>query len=88
MGTALGANPDLPQQWRTGGDDVARIPPINWKDKTLASAASMAVVRQQLRRVSRGRTTNPRVHPGLALLREDISRRRALRRYRTWLLAR
>jgi hypothetical protein len=59
--------------------------PVTWSDKTLASAASMALVRHQLRRVARG--ADPAVvgtRPARALLCDTVAQRRALHRYRSW----
>jgi 2,4-dienoyl-CoA reductase-like NADH-dependent reductase (Old Yellow Enzyme family) len=85
MGTALAVDPDLPSKWRTDADARIELRPVRLKDKAIASAASMARVRYQLRRVGRGRATRPGTNPLLAYLREEPLRRAALRRYRSWL---
>ncbi|MFF2147144.1 hypothetical protein [Kitasatospora sp. NPDC058190] len=48
----------------------------------------MALVRHQLRRLAHGRTPAPRTRPVVALLSEQLQQRKALRRYRSWLVAR
>jgi 2,4-dienoyl-CoA reductase-like NADH-dependent reductase (Old Yellow Enzyme family) len=88
MGTALAVDPDLPNKWRSGADATVELKPVNIKDKAVASTVSMARVRYQLRRLGKGRNTRPAVHPVAAYAREAFSRRRALRRYRTWLQTR
>ncbi|WP_377321025.1 NADH:flavin oxidoreductase/NADH oxidase family protein [Pimelobacter simplex] len=90
MGTALAVDPDLPARWRTeaGAGAQVRLAPVRIKDKAVASTAGMARVRFQLRRLGRGRRTRPGISPVVAYLREIPLRRRALRRYRTWLSAR
>ncbi|MFF0201381.1 NADH:flavin oxidoreductase/NADH oxidase family protein [Streptomyces sp. NPDC005017] len=85
MGTALAVTPDLPDRWREGREAEGRMRPVTWSDKALASAASMAQVRHQLRRLARGGRTRPGTHPAIALLAEQRRQRRALRRYRAWL---
>ncbi|MEV4643464.1 NADH:flavin oxidoreductase/NADH oxidase family protein [Saccharopolyspora sp. NPDC049357] len=85
MGTALAVDPDLPNTWRADGEASVELPPVRLKDKALASAAGMARVRYQLRRLGRGRPARPGVNPVLAYLREAPLRHTALRRYRTWL---
>ncbi|GAA4525093.1 NADH:flavin oxidoreductase/NADH oxidase family protein [Amycolatopsis samaneae] len=85
MGTALAVTPDLPERWRDGREADREPRPVTWPDKALASAASMARVRYQLRRLARGRRPAPGVHPAWALLAERRLQRRALRRYRAWL---
>ena len=85
MGTALAVTPDLPERWREGKEADVQMRPVTWSDKALASAASMAMVRHQLRRIARAADPAPGTHPAVALLAELGLQRRALRRYRTWL---
>ncbi|MFG3039262.1 NADH:flavin oxidoreductase/NADH oxidase family protein [Streptomyces sp. NPDC048330] len=85
MGTALAVTPDLPERWRQGREADRGIRPVTWSDKALASAAGMAQVRHQMRRLARGRTPRPGTHPAIALLAEHRKQRSALRSYRTWL---
>ncbi|MEV6359023.1 NADH:flavin oxidoreductase/NADH oxidase family protein [Nocardia asteroides] len=85
MGSALAVDPDLPNTWRRDPAAVVTLAPVRIADKAVASAASMARIRQQLRRLGAGRPTRPAVNPKLALLKETLLQRRALRRYRTWL---
>jgi 2,4-dienoyl-CoA reductase-like NADH-dependent reductase (Old Yellow Enzyme family) len=88
MATAVAITPDLPDRWRRGREASERHRPISWSDKTLASAASMALVRHQMRRITRGRHPTGRTHPVHALVCDHRAQRRALRRYRAWLEAR
>jgi 2,4-dienoyl-CoA reductase-like NADH-dependent reductase (Old Yellow Enzyme family) len=88
MGTAIAMTPDLPERWRAGREATEQIRPVTWTDKTLASAAGMALVRHQMRRVTRGKEPAGRTHPLYALVRDQGAQRRALRRYRAWLEAR
>ncbi|MFF3071208.1 NADH:flavin oxidoreductase/NADH oxidase family protein [Kitasatospora sp. NPDC057904] len=83
MGTALAVTPDLPRRWADRAEADRALRPVTWSDKALASAASMALVRHQLRRLAHGRTPAPRTRPALALLAEQLQQRTALRRYRT-----
>ncbi|MEU6187984.1 NADH:flavin oxidoreductase/NADH oxidase family protein [Nocardia sp. NPDC047038] len=85
MGSALAVDPDLPNRWRRDADAKVELTPVEIKDKAVASAASMARVRQQLRRLGAGRRARPGINPKVALLHETVLQRRALRRYRTWL---
>ena len=87
IGTALAVTPDLPDRWRAGERPAARLRQVTWSDKTLASAASMALVRHQLRRIARGHDPSVGTRPIQALACDDIAARRALRRYRSWLPA-
>lgn len=85
IGTALAVTPDLPERWRTDREADRRLRPVTWSDKALASAASMAQVRHQIRRLAHGNQPRPGTHPVLALLADQRRQRRALRRYRAWL---
>ncbi|HMJ73998.1 MAG TPA: NADH:flavin oxidoreductase/NADH oxidase family protein [Solirubrobacterales bacterium] len=85
MGTAIAATPDLPNRWRSGLDASVRLGPVIWSDKTLASAASMALVRHQMRRITRGKDPAGKTHPLHALVCDRRAQRRALGRYRAWL---
>jgi 2,4-dienoyl-CoA reductase-like NADH-dependent reductase (Old Yellow Enzyme family) len=87
MATALAVTPDLPDRWRAGEEPAGQLRPVTWSDKTLASAASMALVRRQLRRIARGRSPALGTHPVHALACDQLAQRRALRRYRSWLQA-
>lgn len=88
IGTALAITPDLPRRWRDAREADTAMRPVTWSNKPLASAASMAQVRRQVRRLARGAAPRPGVHPAYALAAEQLARRRALRRYRTWLAVR
>jgi hypothetical protein len=85
MGTALAVSPDLPYRWREGREADGQLRPVTWSDKTLASAAGMALVRHQMRRIARGHEPALGTRPAFALLSDQLIRRRALRRYRSWL---
>jgi 2,4-dienoyl-CoA reductase-like NADH-dependent reductase (Old Yellow Enzyme family) len=85
MGTAIGATPDLPNRWRSGHEASEHLKPVSWSDKTLASAASMALVRHQMRRITRGQDPTGKTHPLYALMCDRRAQRRALDRYRSWL---
>jgi 2,4-dienoyl-CoA reductase-like NADH-dependent reductase (Old Yellow Enzyme family) len=85
MGTAIAVTPDLSNRWRSGREATERLRPVAWSDKTLASAASMALARHQMRRISRGKEPTGRTHPVHAFVCDQRAQRRALGRYRAWL---
>jgi 2,4-dienoyl-CoA reductase-like NADH-dependent reductase (Old Yellow Enzyme family) len=88
MATAVAVTPDLANRWQAGREATERLKRVRWSDKTLASAASMALVRHQMRRVTRGRHPTGRTQAVHALVCDQREQKRALRRYRTWLEAR
>jgi 2,4-dienoyl-CoA reductase-like NADH-dependent reductase (Old Yellow Enzyme family) len=87
MATALAVTPDLPDRWRAGNEAAGKLRSVTWSDKTLASAAGMALVRHQMRRIARGRRPALGTHPVRAMACDQLAQRRALRRYRSWLQA-
>lgn len=87
MGTALAITPDLPRLWHDGIEPARTLRPVTWSDKALASAAGMAQVRFQLRRLARGTEPRLAIHPARALVHDQYLSAKALRRYRTWLTA-
>jgi 2,4-dienoyl-CoA reductase-like NADH-dependent reductase (Old Yellow Enzyme family) len=88
MGTAIALTPDLPNRWREGLEADERLNAVTWSDKTLASAASMALVRHQMRRITRGKEPTGKTHAVHAFVCDQRAQRRALGRYRAWLEAR
>ncbi|WP_051297648.1 NADH:flavin oxidoreductase/NADH oxidase family protein [Brevibacterium album] len=88
MGTALALDPELPRTWRTDAEATVTPAPIRIPDKAIASAAGMARVRAQLRRIASGRAPRPSTSPRFALAREGLRLVRDRRRYASWLRSR
>ncbi|WLH70695.1 NADH:flavin oxidoreductase/NADH oxidase family protein [Pseudomonas sp. FP2309] len=82
IATALTLEPQLIKHWRAGRDLNPQLAPIDWKRKPLASLATLAVVRDQMRRLSRGRLPNAKTAPWLALVRDQWFIARRTRQYR------
>jgi len=85
MGTALAVTPELPNRWREGREADGQLRQVTWSDKTLASAAGMALVHHQMRRMARGLEPALGTRPAFALISDQLAQRRALRAYRSWL---
>lgn len=88
MASALAETPDLPARWRQGREATGRLKPVTWSDKPLASIASMAMVRYQMRRLGAGKKPALGVGPAFALVVDQLVSRRALRGYSRWLKSR
>jgi hypothetical protein len=88
MATAMAVTPELPNRWREGREAIERLEPVTWSDKTLASAANMALVRHQMRRITRGKHPTGKTHPLHALMCDQRNQRRALSRDCGWLESR
>ncbi|MFJ2709867.1 NADH:flavin oxidoreductase/NADH oxidase family protein [Pseudomonas sp. NPDC087346] len=82
IATALAVEPGLVKQWREGTDSHPQLPPIRWKRKPLAALASMAVVRFQIQRLSRGGKPHPKVSAVWALILDQLYIGRRTRQYR------
>lgn len=82
MASALALTPDLPNQWQQDSSVVGYIPVVNWKDKTLSGLATMAIVKQQLRRIGKGKPSKLRVSPLWALITDQVRGAKLTKRYR------
>jgi 2,4-dienoyl-CoA reductase-like NADH-dependent reductase (Old Yellow Enzyme family) len=87
MASALAIEPRLPALWSQGKHLEAKLRPITWRHKLLAARAYMASIKYQMRAISLGRTTNPRVSPLLAFIIERIDVNRRSAQYRKWMAA-
>ncbi len=87
MGTALAINPQLPKVWLSDQTKTAVLRAVTWKNKLMASAAVMAMVKYQLRRVSKGKRGNPNVHPLVALVEQHLQAKMQNKHYRRWISA-
>ncbi|WP_020653012.1 NADH:flavin oxidoreductase/NADH oxidase family protein [Massilia niastensis] len=85
IGTALALNPALPREWESGKASAPMLRSIGWRNKVLASLAYMAMVKHQLRRLSRGRIPNPGVTPAYAFLEQQLDTTIKTCRYRRWM---
>jgi len=82
IATALAIEPDLPRRWQADPAVHPQLRPITWQDKVMASAAHMAMVKHQLRRLSRGKRSAPDVSPVYALISQQLTGKLQNRRYR------
>ncbi len=87
IATALAINPSLPKAWRSGQDVAPEFTPIAWKNKTMASLATMARVKYQLKRLSQGKTTKADISPLWALIAQQVVTSRQAKNYRQWMSA-
>ena len=85
IATALALAPDLPRDWKAGKATTPLLRPIAWNSKVLASLAYMAMVKHQLRRLSRGKASNPAVGPLRAFIEQQLDTVLRTRRYRNWM---
>ena len=88
IATALAICPDLPNRWQAGETPAPAMKPIKMKDKALASAAQMSAVRFQMKKLSKGKRTNPNVWPLYALVSSELEAKSRAKQYRNWIASR
>lgn len=85
MGTALAMNPSLPNDWKENSKINAHDPSVRWKDKTLSSIATMAVIKRQLQRMGKGREPKLNSSPLFSLIRDRLRLNKLTKRYHHFL---
>ncbi|MCY0937105.1 NADH:flavin oxidoreductase/NADH oxidase family protein [Streptomyces sp. H34-S4] len=85
LATALAFHPDLPTRWQEGEDVEVAAPQLNWRDRDIACAGVLAVVRTHMSRVSRGRPPRTWTSARLALILDVLRNRKMIRVYGQWL---
>jgi 2,4-dienoyl-CoA reductase-like NADH-dependent reductase (Old Yellow Enzyme family) len=82
MASALALTPDLPHQWQHDTTVLGHIPVVKWKDKTLSGLATMAMVKQQLRRIGAGKSPKLSASPVWALITDQVRGAKLTKRYK------
>jgi len=88
MATALAVAPDLPSNWLAGGQRIAEIPRVEWKDKGMAGLATMSLVKRYLWAFAKGKKPASRYSPLFSLIIDQCRLTQLAKRYRNWLAAR
>jgi 2,4-dienoyl-CoA reductase-like NADH-dependent reductase (Old Yellow Enzyme family) len=82
MASALASTPNLPNQWHEDSSAIGDIPVVKWKDKTLSGLATMALVKQHLRKLGAGKPTQLNASPIWALITDQLRAAKLTKRYR------
>ena len=82
IGRALAFSPDLPNTWKTSPHAKAQLPAVNWKDKTMASLADLAIAKRQLHLMSKGKKPKLKVSALYTLITDQIQHKKKIRAYR------
>jgi 2,4-dienoyl-CoA reductase-like NADH-dependent reductase (Old Yellow Enzyme family) len=82
MASALALTPDLPNKWQHDTAVLGHIPVVNWQDKTLSGLATMALVKQQLRRIGAGKAPKLNASPLWALITDQVRGLKLTKRYK------
>ena len=80
---AMAFQPDLPKQWQRNELEI-ELPQVNWKNKTFAALAVMAVTKAQLNRLAHGKPTKANVSPFFSLIADQLKTNQRTKRYRRW----
>jgi 2,4-dienoyl-CoA reductase-like NADH-dependent reductase (Old Yellow Enzyme family) len=83
LAQAMAFRPDLPNQWREHELEI-KLPQVNWKNKTFAALAVMAVTKVQLKRLAQGKSPKANVSPFFSLIGDQIETNKRTKRYRRW----
>lgn len=84
IATALAYYPDLPNRWQQDDHLSVALPKVEWKNKTLAALANMAITKYQLKRASFGKSSKPGVNPVFAIIGDRIKVSKQAKRYQKW----
>jgi hypothetical protein len=83
LAQATAFQPDLPNQWRDHELEI-KLPQVNWKNKTFAALAVMAITKVQLKRLAQGKLPKANVSPFFSLIGDQIETNKRTKRYRRW----
>ncbi|MCZ8344293.1 MAG: NADH:flavin oxidoreductase/NADH oxidase family protein [Leptospira sp.] len=87
MATALAIDPELPKKWMSGQQTSVGLNKPNWKSKTLAGLANMAMVKYQLNRMAENKKTDLNVSPFFRLVFDQIRTNKLVKRYRKFMMS-
>ncbi|MGK0370167.1 MAG: 2,4-dienoyl-CoA reductase-like NADH-dependent reductase (Old Yellow Enzyme family) [Glaciecola sp.] len=86
IASAMAYQSDLVKVWKTNPEAVGFTPKVNWKNKTLAALATMALVRRQLQRVGKLKATKQDASPLFSLIQDRWRLARLTKRYKKHML--
>jgi len=82
IATALAYQPNLVNKWQNEPLQLAVLPNVAWRDKTLAGLAIMALVKRQIRRVGEGKSVKTNASPLFTLITDQLRSLKLTKRYR------
>ncbi|MCB2387276.1 NADH:flavin oxidoreductase/NADH oxidase family protein [Thalassolituus alkanivorans] len=82
MASALAVCPDLPKRWQQNPAFELPLARIEWKDKAIASVATMALIKRHLRRWGSGAKKETVLNPLLSLILDRVRLKKLIKRYR------
>lgn len=87
LATTLAYKPNIINKWQTNPDMSVAIKQVSWENKTFAALATMAIIKRQLRRMSRGNKPKMNDSPLWSLILDQIKTKRRTAKYKKYLQA-
>lgn len=84
IGRALAADPSLPDHWREGFNGEVKLPQASFKNATVKGLATMALTKQQIERMAKGKMPGDGGSATIALLSDQYRAAKRAKRYRAW----
>lgn len=81
---AMAADPDLPNHWRERVGERVELPKVDWKNRSMAGLATMALAKAQLERMAKGGEPGDGGSPIIAMAADQWRAARRAKRYRKW----
>jgi len=82
IASAMAYKPDLVKIWKTNAEALGFTPKVDWKNKTLAALATMALVRRQLQRLGRSKVPKQNASALFSLIQDRIRLAKLTKRYK------
>ncbi len=82
IGRALAFSPALPNLWKKSPQTQAVLPNVNWKNKTIAGVATMAITKRQLQRMGNGKQPKINSSPIFSLISDQMRLKKLTKAYR------
>ena len=81
---ALASDPNLPKHWREGTNAEVSLPQAGFKSATLNGLATMALTKQQLEKMAKGKAPGDGGSATIALVADQWRAARRAKKYRAW----
>lgn len=81
---ALASDPHLPKHWREGTNEDVSLPQAEFKSATLNGLATMALTKQQLEKMAKGKAPGDGGSATIALVADQWRASRRAKNYRAW----
>ncbi|MBO6610426.1 NADH:flavin oxidoreductase/NADH oxidase family protein [Altererythrobacter sp.] len=81
---ALASDPHLPKHWREGTNEDVSLPQAGFKSATLNGLATMALTKQQLEKMAKGKAPGDGGSATIALVADQWRASRRAKNYRAW----